>query len=222
MTNKTVYNYIEPGYNHLGMHRKLIEFDPRNTNNEIILDAFNSIDDKNKHIFNLYQSMYIQQNESNFYVTDYPISFYMILFDINNSWNNIIKQMIFIDDMIFTFYSEYCNLLEKVINSDTMYKKEIVVFRYNDGGTIFHSAAKLLLLEVLRDSYNKIEDVKFLLNDKLTEIITQYIKLGTCFGKNFSNCIINLKDFSGKTLKQYLKDFCEELENLKKEIINNG
>jgi hypothetical protein len=202
---------MEPGYYYLGHHRKLIEFDPRNTDNEIILDCFNTISNKTKNKLSLYQLMFIElKNQSAGILSEFPSSFSLIFHEISIAWNDIIHQMLFKDMLFDTFYGEYCELLNKIIKCNSPFDKEIVVYRYKNGETIFHLAAKLWLMTTAiryRDEF-KVRDI---INKELTHIISCYTKLGRCFGKGMNDCIITAKDFSGKDLRQFLIDFSLEL-----------
>lgn len=210
-----LYNYREGGYSYLAMHRRLLDYDPLNTNNEIILDAFNSGNDKNKRKNTLYYlaSLEINSRYNSPNLPEIPPSFNIVLNDINLSWCTIIQQLLFKDQMVDTFFGEYCNVIDKIIKSNTQYKKEYMVYRYYlNGDSVFHLAAKVWLINIKeKNKYsNNLHEV---LNKELMMIFSTYMKLGACFGVDMSNSILQIRDNYNKTLRQYLIDFCLDMVN---------
>ena len=207
------YIYTDSGYNFLSLHRKVLEYDPRNTDNLIILDYFNTMRRNRDDVaiyYNLIESEYKQYNTG---VAPYsPISFKMIWHEINMAWVDIIHQMIFIDEVYDTFHGEYKNLIEDIMLHDTLDDKETLVYRYaKTGESPFHIAGKMWLydkwIEAKRSGGGKMidKDQKF--------ILSCYENLEKRFGPKRKFCILYLMDFSGKTLVDYLADFLDELQN---------
>lgn len=209
--HRYIYNYAENGYYYLGLHRKLLEFDPKNTTNEVVLDCFNSIYDKEKNKIALYQLMNLHLgNQYTYTLSEFPMGFFIIFHEIYMSWNNIIHQIIFKEMLFDTFYGEYCDVLNKIISIESTNIKEIVVYRGKSGDSVFHLAAKLWLL----NTYDKHKDeikISDIINKELAHILGCYVKLGRCFGNGMSDCILSMRDFSGKDLRQFLIDFSLEL-----------
>lgn len=208
------YNYIESGYVYTSIHRRIVAYDPRNSSNEIIKDAFNTIVNKKNHRDTLFYLMYLELLKyNNPILPEIPVSYQMVLHEINMAWSDLVNQMIFKDQLFDTFYAEYYSLLNNILIHDTPFSKETLVYRYYlNGDSLFHLAAKVRLIQIKKD----FEDSKELpneINKELSHILICYIKLGRCFGPGMGDCILSIKDFSGKKLKQYLIDFCIELYN---------
>lgn len=209
------YNYIEPGYVYSSIHRRIVAYDPRNTSNEIIKDAFNTITDKKNSKNTLFYLMYLElQKYNNPALPEIPISFQMVLHEINMAWADLINQMVFKDELFDTFYAEYCSVLNNILINDTPFSKETLVYRYHlTGDSIFHLAAKVNLMQIHKNFENS-DDLGKEINKELSHIFLCYIKLGKCFGPGMGDSILSIKDFSGKKLKQYLIDFSMELCDL--------
>ena len=207
------YIYTDPGYNFLSLHRKVLEYDPRNTDNLIILDYFNTMRrsrDDTAVYYTLIEAEYKQYETGVAPIS--PISFQMVWHEINMAWVDIIHQMLFVDEVYDTFYGEYKNLVEDIILHDTLDDKETLVYRYaRTGESPFHIAGKMWLYEkwseARRNSGGKSidKDLKF--------ILSCYANLEKRFGPRRKFCILYLMDFSGKTLVDYLTDFLDELQN---------
>lgn len=208
------YNYIEAGYIYSSIHRKIVAYDPRNTSNEIIKDAFNTITNKKVNNDKLFYLMYFELLKyDNPILPEIPISFQMVLHEINFAWSELVDQMIFKDQLFDTFYAEYYTVLNNIILNDTPFSKETLVFRYHHGGDcFFHLAAKINLMKVKKEFEHSVE-LNEQINKELSHILICYIKLGRCFGPGMGDSILSIKDFSGKKLKLYLIDFCTELCN---------
>jgi len=207
------YLYNDSGYRFLSLHRKVLEYDPRNTDNLIILDYFNTMR-RNRDDVSVYYKLI--ESEINQYQTgtipDSPISFQMVWHEINMAWVDIIHQMIFIDQVYDTFHGEYKNVVEDIILHDTLDEKETLVYRYcKTGESPFHIAGKMWLygkwIEVKRNGRGETidKDLRF--------ILSCYENFEKRFGSNRKFCILYLMDFSGKTLVDYLTDFLDELQN---------
>lgn len=207
------YIYNDSGYRFLALHRKVLEYDPRNTDNLIIQDYFNTMRRSRDDIavyYKLIETEYKQYEIG--IVPSSPISFQMVWHEINMAWVDIIHQMIFIDEVYDTFHGEYKNLVEEIILHDTLDDKETLVYRYSKTGeSPFHIAGKMWLYEKWSESKrngggkNIDKDLKFILNC--------YEKLEMRFSPRQKFCILYLMDFSGKTLVDYLTDFLDELQN---------
>jgi len=207
------YIYTDSGYKFLSIHRKVLEYDPRNTDNLIILDYFNTMrinKDNTGVYYNLIESE-INRYRSGI-IPDVPISFQMVWHEINMAWIDIIHQMIFIDQVYDTFHGEYKNLVEDIMLYDTLDEKETLVYRYHKTGeTPFHLAAKMWLYEKWIES--KRNNGGKNIDKELNFILSCYESLEKRFGPKRKFCILYLMDFSGKTLVDYLSDFLDELQN---------
>ncbi len=205
------YIYSDLGYKFLSLHRKVIEYDPKNTDNLIILDYFNSIQRIRNNATVYYDLIDSHIKNIQFDVSIYPLSFQMILHEINLSWVDIIHQMLFIDGMYDTFHGEYKTIIENIILYDTIDEKETLVYRYhNTGVSIFHIAGKMWLYEKWFKSKESNQDIN--MKDELEFVLNSYKNLEYAFGSNRRFCILYLMDFSGKTLVDYLYDFLYELQ----------
>ena len=207
------YIYTDAGYRFLSLHRKVIEYDPRNTDNLIILDYFNTMRRNRDDVAIYYKLIEEEYSQYNTGISpNSPISFQMVWHEINMAWVDIIHQMIFIDEMYDTFHGEYKNLVEEIILHDTLDDKETLVYRYSrTGESPFHIAGKMWLYEKWSESKRNSggksidKDLKF--------ILSCYEKLEMRFNPKGKFCILYLMDFSGKTLVDYLTDFLDELQN---------
>lgn len=207
------YNYIDGGYLWLGVHRKILEYNPQNTQNIIIQDYLNNpkINKKRESTLTTMLLNDIECKHSSSMYNSLPSPYEQLLYDINISWIELIKEMIFKDNFIQMFYSEFNDIIEKVIKTDTFIKKEIVVYRYyGTGETMFHYAAKSRLIDVLEGNRDHIK-IREIISKELTHILNCYQELGRCFDDRNSSNILNIKDYSNKTLKEHLVDFSLEL-----------
>lgn len=207
------YIYTDSGYQFLSLHRKVMEYDPRNTDNLIILDYFNTIRRSRDDIaiyYNIIEAEHKKYNRG--VVPTSPISFQMMWHEINMAWVDIIHQMLFIDEVYDTFHGEYRNVIEEIILHDTLDDKETLVFRYaKTGESPFHIAGKMWLYEKWTQS--KRNDGGKSIDKDLQFILSCYEKLEKRFGPKRKYCILYLMDFSGKTLVDYLVDFLDELQS---------
>ena len=213
MNHPTPYTYVDDGYRYLSVHRKVVAYDPRNTDNLLIMDYFNTRR-KYKDDSTLYYKLVDTEFEKHKSAepTPLPISMSMINHEINMAWVEIIHQMLFVDNVYDSFYGEYRDLLEDIIIHDTLDDKETLVFRtFFNGETPFHLAGKMWLYEKYA-TYKK-GGINSNLDKDLAYILICYESLETRFGKDRKFCILYMVDFSGKTLIDYLTDFVEELQN---------
>lgn len=207
------YSYTDDGYRFLSLHRKVLEYDPRNTDNLVILDYFNTMSRSKDDLAIYYNLIENEYNQNQVGIPSiYPISFQMIWHEINMAWVDIIHQMIFIEEAYDTFYGEYKNLVEEIILHDTLDDKETLVYRnVRTGESPFHIAGKMWLydkwMESVRNSGGKNidKDLKF--------IASCYENLENRFGSERRCCILYMMDFTGKTLMDYLSEFLDELQD---------
>lgn len=207
------YQYNESGYKFLSLHRKVLEYDPRNTDNLIILDYFNTMRRSKDDVSVYYKLIELEFNKyQTGIIPDSPISFQMVWHEINMAWVDIIHQMIFIDQAYDTFHGEYKNLVEEIILHDTLTEKETLVYRYyKTGESPFHIAGKMWLYEKWLKSKRTIRGKS--IDKELHFILSCYENLEKRFGTDRNFCILYIMDFSGKTLMDYLTDFLDELQN---------
>ena len=207
------YNYTDDGYRFISLHRKVLEYDPRNTDNLVILDYFNTMSRSKDDVAIYYTLIENEYNESQVGIPSiYPISFQMIWHEINMAWVDIIHQMIFIEEAYDTFYGEYKNLVEEIILHDTLDDKETLVYRNaRTGESPFHIAGKMWLYEKWSESVRNSGSKNI---DKDLKFITScYENLEKRFGSERRCCILYMMDFTGKTLLDYLSEFLDELQD---------
>lgn len=201
-----VYNYGEGGYKHISLHRRVTHYDPRNTDNLIILDYFNTQrmhKDTTTIYYRLLDIEYYRYKKAD--PPDLPISFIMVWHEISLAWIEIIHQMLFIDQAIETFYAEYHEVIDNIVNCDSIDVKDSSVYRqYPLGESVFHMAAKMWLLEKYKESKT---NSSISMQKELKYVLTCYQKLETCFGPSRRHCIVYMMDFFGKTLVDYLNEF---------------
>ena len=204
------YIYDDNAYNHIAIHRKAMVYDPRNSMNPIVLDYLFTIRRKRPITPVYHKILDIKMNSLRSSVNSpMPISYEMVLTEINLAWVDIIHQMIFIDNAFATFYSEFKEVIEEIILHDTPDDKETLVYRYQGTGeSIFHIAARLWL-------YNKYIQNKDIINFKLDKdlkyILNCYSQLESYFGKGRKYCILYMMDFKNQTLVDYLQNFADQL-----------
>ncbi len=205
------YLYSEPGYYYMGLHRKLVEFDPRLTNNILILDYFNNKDDIKRKKSGLYHLANINIKLQNSTIPDeFPVSFSMVIHDIAMAWSDLIINMVFKETMVDTFCAEYFDTLNKIIETSSPKKKESVVYRFKNGETIFHLAAKLYLMDIADKNIDSLK-LSEILEKELNNILIGYTKIGKFLNKK-NDSILSIRDYvANKQLKQYLIDFTLEL-----------
>jgi hypothetical protein len=207
------YIYINGEYDHAAMHRKLLTFDPRNTNNIMILDYLNIRMQNRKH-GDLYTILINNEMKKygNAIYPMLPISFKMLYHQFNIEWVDLIHQMLFIDGAYNTFYGEYKTIIDKILMYDTADVKESLIYRYyNTGETIFHTAAKTWILEKFDEKRNilitkRIESI----DQELKYVTACYNRLEDVMNKKFS--IVYMTDFYGTALLDYLLEFTQYLK----------
>jgi len=92
----TSYLYFDRGYEFMSLHRKALKYDPRATNNPIIDDYFETYKRTNNGMPIYYKVLERELfNLRSMEVDAVPISFKMLLQEINMAWVNIIHQMLF-------------------------------------------------------------------------------------------------------------------------------
>jgi hypothetical protein len=191
----------------------VLEYDPRNTDNLVILDYFNTMRRNKDDVAVYYNLIENEYKESQTGVPSiHPISFQMVWHEINMAWVDIIHQMIFIEEAYDTFHGEYKNLVEEIVLHDTLDDKETLVYRNaRTGESPFHVAGKMWLYEKWSESVrnsggkNIDKDLKF--------ILSCYENLEKRFGSDRRFCILYMMDFTGKTLVDYLTEFLDELQD---------
>lgn len=208
------YNYCDDAYLHMALHRRITHYDPRNTTHEMVLEAFRNAEKANNHRETIPRLLFVElQKEESPKLASLPIGLQMVFHEINLAWIDVITQMLFVDGMTETFYSEYCHILNNIVCFDTPYAKETMVYRYhNNGETIFHLAGKMWLIYTIK----KMKDQSQLkiakeISRQTTTILSSYGTLGKCFGQGMGDCILSLRDFTGKPLKEFLMDYSEEI-----------
>lgn len=210
------YNYVDMSYLHSSLHRRITHYDPRNTTNEWVLQAFRIAEQEGnyKSIYRRLVHSEIQRME-NPMLTSLPIGLQMVFHEINLAWVDIVGQMLFVDGLVETFYSEYCNILNNVVYFDTPYAKETMVYRHHTSGeSLFHLAGKMwLILAMKKHSGQSPANIEKEIGRQLGTVFSSYASLGKCFGKGMGGCILSLRDFTGKPLKEFLTDYSTEICN---------
>lgn len=208
MNDEYLYNDI--GYKHVSLHRRVLEFDPRRSDNPVILDYFNTIDSSRDNSSTYYSVLNKERIRNQTIDSPLPISFLAVFHDISMSWVDIIHQMLFIDGAYATFAGEYRELIENVILHDNVTEKEALIYRYyNSGETMFHVAAKLWLYR--KHAANKVGRINIKLDNELKYILECYEELEWYFGEDRKFCILYLMDFNNKTLVDSLTEFVNKL-----------
>lgn len=200
------------------IHRKSLVYDPRNTDNIIILDYFNDIETKRKlNNYVIYQKLIENDLDAHreYPSATIPISFQMIYHTINMAWINIMYQMLFIDGAYSTFYGEYKGIIDNILFYDTIDVKESLVYRYfYTGESIFHIAGKVWLLEKFAETENiLVNDRLTMLNKSFKHMMECYVNLEIVMNRPMS--IIHMHDFEGVSLFVYLSSFLEDIRNNK-------
>jgi len=212
------YIYFDGGYEFLSIHRKAEVYDPRNTDNLIILDYFNTIR-KVRDTSTIYYSLMEKHLEDykNPILPTLPVSYQSVYDEINMSWVDIIHQMIFIDKAFDTFNGEYGRVIKNIIEYDSLDRKETLVYRYHHTGeSAFHVAAKIWLFN---EYYAAKRDIlgfdAYNVDDDLKHVLYCYQELGKRIDKNDSCCIIYMTDFNNITLMDYIQEFVKDLKENK-------
>lgn len=212
--NTFPYIYSNGEYDNVSLHRRVISFDPRNTDNILVLDYLNARQQRKDHgmLFNLLMRNELGRHK-NAVCPTLPISFKMIYHQMNIAWVDLIHQMVFIDGAYNTFYAEYKEIIDNILAYDTIDAKESLVYRYyNSGESIFHIAAKTWIV----DSFDRkrhilvTERIKSLSAD-LKYVLECYHNLERVMNKQFA--LTYMTDFSDITLVDYLTYFIKELED---------
>lgn len=202
-------------YLHLSTHRKVVEFDPRNTENPIILDYLINLGDRRLRNDRLKS---ISLSDINPYVTlmnpVIPPSFRVILQDNVMIWVSLIHQLVFDEKLYGVFYGEYANLLDRVVNIKTPDRDSIIYREYKTGYSIFHIAAKLRILDRLsRDLSLSVGQKIKGLDTELTYILKCYTEFGKVFRGGNELTINYMEDFSGIYLSNFLNNFVDDIVN---------
>jgi hypothetical protein len=208
MENEYIYN--DAAYKHIAIHRKALVFDPRNTDNPIALDYLHTIR-RHRDITPIYNKIINIKLKSMRIGPDIqvPISYEMILNEINLAWVDLIHQMIFIDQAYGTFYGEYKDIIEEIILHDTPDDKDTLVFRYPETGeSVFHIAAKLWLLQKHNSNVNTIN---YNIDKELRYILECYTRIEQYFGNKRKYCILYMMDFNNNTLVDCLQSYVENI-----------
>lgn len=205
------YLYNDIGYKHVSMHRRVLEYDPRNTNNPIILEYFNTIDSDRNNTNTYYSILDADRSRTQNNANSLPISFLSMWHQFNMSWVDVIHQMIFIDNAYATFVGEYKNVIENVIIYDNITEKEALVYRsHKTGETMFHVASKLWLYRKYTESKNG--SININIDKELKYLLECYEELEFYLGKDRKFCILYLMDFKNKTLVDMLTEFVKNLK----------
>jgi len=217
MTEKEFpYIYLDGGYEHTAIHRKLIAYDPRNTNNPIIQEYFNE-SNKNKDNSTIYYKLIERELDKykNPSFPSSPISFQMVFHEINMAWVDLVHQMLFVEQAFETFYAEYKNVIEKILLYDTIDMKESLVYRYFfTGESIFHIGAKTWLFEKYMQKGDLLPSIRIYdLEKEMKFILNCYQKLENIMNSKFS--IVYMTDFYDITLMEYLQVFLNNLKENK-------
>lgn len=210
MNDEYLYNDI--GYKYISIHRRVLEYDPRNTDNPIILDYFNTINESRDNSSTYYSLLDDERNRNKNLDTPLPISFQSVFYEISMAWIDIIHQMLFIDNAYATFAGEYKETVENIILYDNLTEKESLVYRYyNSGDTIFHISAKLWLHRKYIQLKNGLININ--LDKELKYILECYEELEWYFGEDRKFCILYLMDFKNETLVDSLTEFVNKLNS---------
>lgn len=217
MNEKKAYIYLDGGYEFLSLHRKVKAFDPRNTDNLIILDYFHTIR-KNRDISSIYHKL-IENDMENYRSSSFPsipISFQMVYHEINMAWVDIIHQMVFIDNAYETFCAQYGKVIMDIISHGDIKDKESLVYRYyGNGETIFHVAGKIWLINKY---FKNMDDLGYsgnMIYDELKQVLTCYEELGKRLPLKGSLSILFTSDYNGNTVERYLRKFADEIKENK-------
>ena len=212
MKDVSYYYSGEYGYQFMALHKKSIVYDPRNSNNPIIQDYFDTYD-RNNNTFPIYSAVIQSEFDKlkDIELPIVPISFKMIIQEINMSWVAIIHQMVFIENAYNTFYSEYKDVIENILLYDSPDMKESLIYRYYGSGlSIFHVAAKIW---IFNKSYRELNN-GLITKESMSKAMEEVLK---CYGEledrtNNIHSIVYMTDFRGVTLYDYLVGFIEKFE----------
>ena len=207
--------HLQDHYLHLSTHRKVLDFDPRNTENPIVLDYLMNPAEHNARMDRMKS---ISMSEINPYVTlmtpVIPPSYRVLMQENVMLWVALIHRMVFDERLYGLFYGEYANLLDRVVNIKTPDRDSIIYREYKTGYSIFHIAAKLRILDRLtRDLTLSVGQKIKGLDNELTYILKCYTDLGKVFRSGNELTINYMEDFSGVYLSNFLTNFVDDLVN---------
>jgi hypothetical protein len=207
--------YNDPNFLKMGLHRKINVFDPSYSDNPLVTQAIydSSLKRNTKKVINKLINHELERYESTTFIT-LPTSYALIHHRINNAWIDLIHQMVFEDKMYNAFSMEFKDIIESIILSDDVNNIDYTVYRYKDGETIFHMAARTWLIseygELLNSSltYSQKNQKNM---DNLTYILLCYREIGKCIGDELS--ILGIEDSGGIPLDHSLKEFVDVLSS---------
>jgi len=208
------YLYTENGYDFMALHRKAMVFNPRNTGNPIIDEYLDTYSRENDSI-PIYHAVLMAEieNSRNTETPILPVSYKMVLQEINMAWVELIHQMVFIEKAYDTFCAEFKDTIENIILYDSPNMKESMIYRYNRIGiSIFHIAAKIWLFNIYHKTITSSEyaDIKEITSKAIKNVLDCYQELELCI--NSKNSIVYMEDFTGTTLIDYLFSFIKDVE----------
>jgi c-di-AMP phosphodiesterase-like protein len=200
------------------LHRKLKVFDPSTSDNPMVTQAIyeSSISRDTGSTIHKLMNHELERYESMTFST-LPMSYILIHHRLHNAWIDLIHQMIFRDNMYGVFVGEFKDVITNIILSDSPDNLESAVYRYKDGESIFHMAARVWVLSELHEMRGLTmgtEQKKEKIHDILTYILLCYQKIGECMedvGDEF--CITDIEDFNGIPLDYSLNEFIDILPN---------
>lgn len=209
------YMYTEGGYEYMALHRKAMVYDPQNTDNPIIHEYFDIYSSTHEtlpiyHAVLKSEMKHLEGIDS----PEFPISFSMVLHEINMAWVKIIHQMIFTEKAYNTFYGEYKDVIKNILLYDTPNIKETLVYRYfKTGISIFHVAAKIWIFNKYYADRGKGICTKGNTAKIVKYVLRCYEELEKVIGED--RCIVYMMDFNGVRLIDYLMAFTESIEENK-------
>jgi len=142
-----------------------------------------------------------------------PVSYKMVLQEIQMSWVELIHQMVFIEKAYDTFCAEFKDTIENIILYESPNMKESLIYRYSRTGvSIFHIAAKIWIYKAYDASIRSTvyTDSKEITSKTLKSVLECYQALESRI--NSENAIIYMTDFTGVTLIDYLSNFIHDIE----------
>jgi hypothetical protein len=204
MSQEYIYNDLF--YNFVAVHRKVTEYDPRNTDNPIILeylDIIKNIDNSDTYYYML-NELRLSHNQLSL-----PISFTSVLYKLNILWVDLIHQMIFKDRSTGLFMGEYVDIIESIIANNSITEKYSLIYRFHNGDCMLQMSAQLWLLRKYRE-YLKNNKPKALYAE-LQYITMCYEDMEWFLGENRKGDIINITDYNGVSLINNLRAFTYNL-----------
>ncbi len=201
-----------PGNLHIAIHAKLHKFDPRSTTNPLMLDYINDCGRNLNRIIDIASSDISSVGSE--LIPAIPIGFRSILNDNTLLWCGLIERIVFEEKLFNLFYSEYSEILDKIVNANVNDGDSIIYRDYVSGCSIFHTAAKFRILSrVRKDSGKSIGRKISGIDEELTYIIKCYKDLGKVFRAGNELTIAYIEDFSGVYLTDYITNYVDELIN---------